>query len=45
MLNKKLTTKECAWCDYYGTKCRKNKKCSFYKKTYKNFYEKSQKTK
>ncbi len=29
---KKLTTKECAWCDYYGTKCRKNKKCSLYKK-------------
>ena len=29
---KKLTTKECAWCDYYGTKCRKNRKCSFYKK-------------
>ena len=29
---KKLTAKECTWCDYYGTKCRKNKKCSFYKK-------------
>ena len=29
---KKLTTKERAWCDYYGSKCRKNKRCSFYKK-------------
>lgn len=29
---KKLTTKECAWCDYYGSKCRKNRKCSHYKK-------------
>lgn len=27
---KKLTTRECTWCDY--AKCRKNKKCSFYKK-------------
>lgn len=29
---KKLTTKECVWCDYYGAKCRKNKKCAYYKK-------------
>lgn len=33
---KKLTTKECAWCDYYGTKCRKNKKCTYYKKLIKS---------
>ena len=28
---KKKTTKECHWCDY-SYKCRKNKKCSWYKK-------------
>ena len=41
---KKLTTKECAWCDYYGIKCRKNKKCSWYKKFVKTF-KKTKKTK
>lgn len=36
---KKKTTKECIFCDYYNIKCRKNKKCSIYRK-----YAKSRKS-
>ena len=33
---KKISTSECIFCDYYNTKCRKNKKCNHYKKTAKS---------
>lgn len=36
---KKISVKQCAWCDYYGSKCRKNKKCSWYKRRVKTIVD------